>query len=239
MFFKSTDQDEQLESWADQLTTAIVERYRTLDPKKVRGVKYRIHLKSLRTRHGEEEVKEVLDWFCKNQENLSQIPWLRLVQSVAMFRTRYLDIRKAMQDSVSEEDTITDWARDKAKRLLCRMTTMPVEIKVHLALILDRTADAWEDFHRKMEAYCKQYPETRNYYFLHRIFDTYSSGFVDIWVEYLNERYKRYTQFTYPILTLVWSPRDPAFRSTLWRRWSEDWCGDPESFDSLLEELLK
>jgi hypothetical protein len=228
MFFKKEPKDEQALSWSNRLFGAIKSSKKG-DPK-VRDIeKWTKVFMSLRKNHQSDEIESVLTWYCQHIGE----EFVPVAITAMQFKFKFPAIVRAMSEDDSLIETIEQRSIDLAQSLL-RDYKFPPEIAGKLALIIQRSRINWWRFISKVKT-----RTDRDAAFLLHVYELYSPVFVESWCCYLSQKYGFLQNYTGSISSLVFKPGSTAFRESFWRRWSDNWCANPNTFDDLLRESLK
>jgi hypothetical protein len=238
MFFaeKPESLDQQALGWVQILLSALA-RYGKLVPtanKKKRDRNWCSQFVLLRQEFGENKVSKVLEWYCKNIDG----EYVPQAYAAASFRSKFMRIENAM---LSQSDALpepSDRDKELARRLMDELT-WPPEIMASLPEVIRRTRENWSAFVKKMESHLFSHPPSRDVVFMRESITSYSPLFVEQWMLFLNRKWRTCTHYTGKIDTLCFRPQAKDFHLSFWTDWSFQWSGSPNTFDSLLEELLK
>lgn len=216
--------DQQAHDWVKRLL-GVVRRKR----KQARQSKqWESDLRSLRKEHGPERVEAALTWYEKHEGE----QFVPTVGNSQTFRSKFFLIEKAMIGSEDGEQ-YSERVITHVARLSSRLS-FPGPVQAQLPLLVKRTHDAWSLLLERLST-----TKGRERGFADRVIALHGPTFVDEWFDLIAIRTAKTTFFSFPIVSLAFSPGDTWFRDNFWRRWAMDWCSSPTAFDGLLAKVSK
>lgn len=229
-FFPTEPEDQQLHDWSQRLYLI---RKRLGKPKNHADVKaWDSEFRALRTKVGADVTEKALAWYEANagKEYVPSLP------TANIFRRKFDQLLGAMQRSGTFFPEIR-WIKE-AERLK-NQCTWPPEVAGRLPEIVQRTAENWGKWLEHL--YKKSLLDTgsRETRFLQTVLGHYSLNFIDNWMTTIHTKVSWKDHWDGNVLDLVFRPDSEKFKQSFWWDWSECWSCNPNTFDKLLEELLK
>lgn len=186
-------------------------------------------LRVLASTHTLERVQAVMAWYEKNALR----DFVPQAKSAHAFVSKFDNIVQTMEGS--DDTVIVGHESLRVARRLLDHLEFPPEIASRLAVLVQRTRQAWDSF---AERILDQKVNDREYNFLTRVLEVHGRTFHYDWFVFLNQKYGRSPRYVASPDYLVFRPTSTWFRESFWRRWSQDWCGSPIAFEALLDKLL-
>ncbi len=217
---------ERAEELAQRLYRKLRENRKVLLGSNVLGFKKKIT--ALSKKVGVEEVEQAVNWYIEHfdEEFVPQIYSANALVSKFDALVRLMDQRDDPKDETIE-------LRNKLQaETLDIEYSYPVEIAALLPLLVQRTRERWLAWRLDSE-------ERREMEFLNNIRFKHSPTFVQDWMVFLFWRYGRMEHYFGSVMGLAFKPSSEAFKKHFWQKWSLEWSGYANTFDTLLENLTK
>jgi hypothetical protein len=154
--------------------------------------------------------------------------------SASSFRLKFPAIKKAMETAdVGLKEVIDD---DTKKRvdLFLDAYNWPIEIRVALPQIMQRSKDNWTKL--KTNLY-KLESSNREGLFIDSVINSKVYTFLSEWICFLGIKYNNLEHFTGNVNKLHFDIKSDLFYKSFWCEWCRNWTGDEHAFDSLLSKL--
>lgn len=195
---------------------------------------------------GEAEVRQKLDWYCKNHGK----PYVPVVTTAKMFRDKFQQIDAAMSRDMNPNNTSVDENQAFVDRVL-NSCDWPVEIIPYLPAIVKVTIANWKNFLKlvgsrveDMKQMLNQVPAKdrlmyeREMNFLHKVV-LEKHHFLYDWFGVLAETFRNQKHYHGSPKMLAFSIDSERFKFSFWEEWSKQWTGRILVFDSLLKDLIE
>lgn len=225
MGFFQEEVDSEVTGWAMKLRAA-------LHAKKMQGSNNVgttvAAFRNLKKKQPAARISAVLDWYCLH---LGEEFVPRITTGTA-FGKRFDDVVRAMNRDPESEEVFVDLVSIEVATHWERTANWPVEVRPHLALIVQQSRKNWGIFRDKMK-------ETKvESGFIHQVIIAHPK-FIDEWIEQLNRELSWKEHYNGDVLQLAFRADSKRFKDSFWRAWSYQWCGNSKRYDSLLADLLK
>jgi hypothetical protein len=187
--------------------------------------------RTLLGRHDADKIGKILDWYVASHTSDSVPHSWHPTTFAANFDK--LCLLQDMEDNASE---VVSPANMGLAEQFANDLRFPVEIRAQLPLLVQRTRNNWNAFlHRAAEL---PHPSQREAAFLASPIH-HDPIFVRTWMELLCQKFGGLEHYTRPVLLLAFKADSKLFAESLWRDWSNEWSGNPCTFDSLLSRLSR
>jgi hypothetical protein len=198
------------------------------------------HFTKLLTGNKYSEIIETLTWW----EEWLRKPDSRGVWTAEAWCQEYQSFRREMYLTEKPAEMPPDLAALAAR--LKDELKFPPEIAAVLPAIVIQSTNAWNKFAAKIQnevTINSAAPENSMLDYREAAFLTsilvFSPDMIESWVHHLSTAYGTMEHYTGRLTNLILDPSNRAFALSFWGMWSEDWCGEPTKFNSLLNNLLK
>lgn len=181
------------------------------------------------------EVQETLDWYCENMGG----EFVPKVASSRYFREKYDAIRAAM----TREGTgvkVCKEAQEFAKELAIKLN-WPVEVREKLPELVQLSRD---NILTMVKAACvfiargQKGNDDRDLVFINTVVIHRLKIMLTTWFDDLAARLWR-PHYDGDVMKLAFRMDSERFKTSHWRDWSYQWCGDGKAYDDLLAALIK
>ena len=228
--------DPQAKVWAETLR-------KTLSGKRKLSASYSLtssveEFTRLRRVQSPQRIETVLAWYVAHLGD----EFCPQAYSARAFRDKFDQIARACDSSDNPQEEVSEESNATARRLVNEYK-FPIEVAGRLPILLERSRKAWIVFRCKMESLREKgmslpAKDTRHLAFLNWVLKNQSPVFVENWFVLLSSKYGHLPHYSGSSLNLAFKPNSPVFRESFWWAWSQEWCGEADTFDSVLRELL-
>lgn len=217
----------QCKVWAFQLRKALLEKKMLKPTQLVNSIR---DFGELRKKVQDERITNVVDWYCEHAGE----EYIPRVDTTNLFVRRFEQIANAMlrQDAPEEIDKESAFTAS----VYDQQCTWPAEIRGNLPAVVQRSRDNWKAFKKIMKEH-KGLP--RDMDFLYHVLLAHPRFIEDEWMQLLQQAHGWKDTFLGAVMRLAFNPASDVFRASFWHKWSQGWTTRTQSFDKLLDLLIK